>query len=1049
MSNDSNNAFGENPTQPFGPGDGSAHMLGRYRLLRILGEGTFGVVWLAEERGEVTRRVAIKILKNPKHCEEIAARFRQEIQAQAMMNHPGIAKILAVDRTPDGRPYYVMEYIRGLPLTSFCDQLELSIKDRLVLFRRVCDAVQHAHMRGVIHRDLKPSNILAGLVDDAERFSSVEQVFIRVIDFGVARAIHRPLIDDTIDTLTQQPIGTLGYMSPEQAYPGPLGIDTRADVYSLGIVLYELLAGARPFTNQQIDQERGRGVRDFLEKTEPPPPSTRLSNLIRSGTEEGRDPTQIARARRSALESLVAELRRELEWIPLRAVSAFPDDRYRSPADLSDDIARYLEGKPLLAGPRTLWYHARKIARLYRAQAAVALTIIALLIGGSAAVTWQWREAESARALAVQQKAEVERQAYRALILAAEGAIARRDYRGGAKLLAEADPTLVGWEHSTLARFVPPLPRQVFSVDPAIMLRAEGSRLTAVGLRQSFECDALTFAPAGTPGDVRTPIAMASNGLHGLAYFIKDRRWKGVDLTGNASIDLNVPTSQTWNIAAASGTGERFALGVREKGPVLLLARDGPPIREITAPASTLQFTPDGTRLVLGDTTLTAIDAKTGSTIGPLLPTRQGAAPRVVRFAPDASLVLVCDQELAELWDLTSATLRWRLVERVREARFLSAGRGIVLAGQRRIFVVSPDAPARRRSFALEFPVVGAGEIIGDGRIFAAGELVSDGQDPLSNPLAILDVPDLAPLALSLGADALLGSPKLDRLLLGSARSGSWSILDTKSRSLVSPITGALGAPSWSIDGSSALLAAASNGTPTLFRCSANAWEPVAPLPIEATTSDHVQPRVGVKESVAGGIYALVVTNRDQSLHIRAGDTWRRVGSWPIFAGNPDQQALDEAVRPALLAVRSDANAIAAALEREIVLVDPATGAATAFPFQAVPEMLEFAPNGQWLAAAGAAGVIHLINTETRTVVVLQSAMHRGTDERIVSLYWAANDRLVSVSNRELVVWDTNRLSDVMRTAVQSPVAGTGVGPDRRPVMLYADGSVEWLEDRR
>ncbi|MFZ4574308.1 MAG: serine/threonine protein kinase, partial [Phycisphaerales bacterium] len=372
MSDDSNIAFGDSPTVPLPGGGDGAVTLGRYRLLRELGRGGFGTVWLAEERGDVTRRVAIKILTDPQSSREVLARFRQEVQAQAIMTHPGIAKVLAADTAPDGRPYYVMEYIKGLPITAFCDQRELSIKDRLELFRRVCDAVQHAHTKGVIHRDLKPSNIMAGLIDGAERFDSVEQVFVRVIDFGVAKAIDRPLIDATIVTADFQMIGTAGYMSPEQASPDAMGIDTRSDVYSLGVLLYELLVGARPFTNEQIRDAMWKGIHKFLQETEPPPPSTRLSNLSKANGDEGGGTATIARARRCPLDNLVEQLRRELEWIPLRAMAKLPDERYRSPAELSDDVGRYLEGKPLVAGPRTFWYHTKKVARLYRKQVAVA-----------------------------------------------------------------------------------------------------------------------------------------------------------------------------------------------------------------------------------------------------------------------------------------------------------------------------------------------------------------------------------------------------------------------------------------------------------------------------------------------------------------------------------------------------------------------------------------------------------------------------------------------------------------------------------------------------
>src|SRR5262245_7059137 len=302
--------------------------IGRYKLLEQIGEGGFGTVWMAEQEEPVRRRVALKIIKLGMDTREVVARFEAERQALALMDHPSIARVFDGGATESGRPYFVMELVRGIPITKFCDEHRLSPTERLELFMQVCQAVQHAHQKGVIHRDLKPSNILVMELDG--------KAVPKVIDFGVARATGQRLTEKTLFTRFGQLVGTPAYMSPEQAGLGGLDVDTRSDVYSLGVILYELLTGRPPFDNKKLLEAGYEAILKTIREVEPPKPSTKLSTLSR---EELVATAQVRNAEPAKLNGLV---RGELDWIVMKALEKDRARRYETANGFAMDLQRFL-----------------------------------------------------------------------------------------------------------------------------------------------------------------------------------------------------------------------------------------------------------------------------------------------------------------------------------------------------------------------------------------------------------------------------------------------------------------------------------------------------------------------------------------------------------------------------------------------------------------------------------------------------------------------------------------------------------------------------------
>jgi len=369
--------------------DSELRSIGPYQLIRKLGEGGMGQVWLAEQTAPIKRQVALKLIRVGRFDDSVLQRFYAERQSLALMDHPAIAKVFDAGATSDGQPYFVMEYVPGQPLTDYCDRKRLKIHERLELFIKVCEGVQHAHQKAIMHRDLKPANILVVEVDG--------KPVPRIIDFGLAKAASRQLDGETLALMTQAGgwVGTPGYMSPEQADPGVVDVDTRTDVYSLGAVLYVLLTGSLPF---ETNKQRVDAFLRRLREEDPLRPSSKVSA-------DKQTSKHAAEARGAEPQQLASLLHGDLDWITMKALEKDRARRYGSPMELAADIGRYLGNEPVTARPASVGYRARKYVLRYKALVAGAAAVFLVLVAGVITSTWQAVKARRAEAQAIQQSA--------------------------------------------------------------------------------------------------------------------------------------------------------------------------------------------------------------------------------------------------------------------------------------------------------------------------------------------------------------------------------------------------------------------------------------------------------------------------------------------------------------------------------------------------------------------------------------------------------------------------------------------------------------------
>jgi WD40 repeat protein/serine/threonine protein kinase len=589
-------------------GETIGEVIGPYKLLEQIGEGGFGVVFLAEQTQPVRRKVALKVLKPGMDTRQVIARFEAERQALAIMDHPNIARVLDGGATPSGRPYFVMELVRGVPITAFCDEHCFTPKQRLELFVTVCQAVQHAHQKGIIHRDLKPSNVLVSVHDTTP--------VVKVIDFGVAKALGQELTDKTLFTGFAQMVGTPMYMSPEQAGMSDLDVDTRSDIYSLGVLLYELLTGTTPFTKERFKQAPYDEIRRIICEEEPPRPSTRLS-------QETETLTSVSAQRHTEPAKLTKLVRGELDWIVMKALEKDRARRYETANSFAMDIHRYLADEPVQACPPSAGYRLRKFARRNKRLAVMASFVLALMVLAVATLAVSYAQVQRAldreTATAYLQRTAL---AGRALEVGNVG--------HAEELLAECPEHLRGWEW----RF---LKRKRYG-DPQVLEHGD----TVV--RVAFSPDDREIASVCMDGTLTIWDARTGRILQPLERQIMDplerqmNRGRGVLVRG-----------------LAYSRDSRYLALARADGIVRVWDAHRKPLYELKGhkgPAWAVAFSPDSQTLASGgaDRTVRLWDMTSGKPLPEI--TEHPAEVKGVAFRPDGrSVVAACVDGTVTVWD--------------------------------------------------------------------------------------------------------------------------------------------------------------------------------------------------------------------------------------------------------------------------------------------------------------------------------------------------------------------------------------------------------------
>ena len=648
--------------------------IGPYKILAKIGEGGMGIVYLAEQETPIRRRIALKVIKPGMDSKQVLARFESERQALALMNHPNVARVLDAGTTERGQPYFVMEHVPGIPITEYCDKHLLDNRKRLELFIQVCDAIQHAHQKGIIHRDIKPANVLVAVLDG--------KPVPKVIDFGVAKATIQRLTERSLFTEQGILIGTPEYMSPEQADMTPLDVDTRSDVYSLGVLLYELLVGALPFDPAMIRRAAFHELRRIIRETDPPRPSTRVSTLGNAAAES-------ARRRHTDPRSLEKQLRGELDWITMRAMEKDKTRRYASASEFASDVNRHLRDEPVNAGPPSTVYVLLKLLRKHRGAALASSVILLCLALGLVVSTVLYRRAEDARTMAVQREQDALYQSYVANIGAADLALSVEEVAQAKERLSACELRFRAWEWGylqflcdsssyVLEGHTGPVHFVTFSADErtvaAVSINGDTDRISAWDLPSQTLLASYVMPNAGELEKGTASVVWVFDTVLGLNPVLMPRRMSTV-----APLATALPTSTPYGLAelpsypedkvrtlaesialhapplVIAADGRRLASGLWKKTAYISDPRSGHLLCSIPNSGGTitaLALDDDGSRLFLGseDGTIIIVDATSCDIVGQLIGhSRPVSFLRL--FRGGARLLSVGEDNTVRIWD--------------------------------------------------------------------------------------------------------------------------------------------------------------------------------------------------------------------------------------------------------------------------------------------------------------------------------------------------------------------------------------------------------------
>ncbi|MGD0505279.1 MAG: serine/threonine-protein kinase [Steroidobacteraceae bacterium] len=634
----------------------------RFQLIRKLGEGGMGQVWLAEQTAPVRRLVAVKLIKAGMYDETVMQRIQAERQSLAIMDHPAIAKVFDAGATPLGQPYFVMEYVPGLPITEYCDQKKLKIRERLELFIHACEGVQHAHQKAIIHRDLKPANILIVEVDG--------EPVPRIIDFGLAKAATPAAVEQTLFTRFGQFMGTPGYMSPEQVDPNVRDIDTRTDVYSLGVILYVLLTGQQPFETARRPRLALDQWLRALREQEPPTPSETLSS-------EQDTSVETAASRNTELRQLVSQVRGDLDWITMKALERDRERRYGSPADLAADLRRYLHDEPVVARPASAVYQIRKFVRRHRLAAAVIAMagVLAVTVAGAGLIALrQKQEARYQQHQAEYQATQALQAQSRLLTQVAAQRLKDSDVAGAQDIILEvlANPAFARVHlPGALSVFqeirAADLQIAVLSGHGAGVLTAayspDGTRIvTASGDKTARIWDAragVELIALSGHGDSVTSAAYSPDGTR-VVTASGDKTARIWDARAGTQITVLAGHGGRIYSAGYSPDGTRIVTASYDRTARIWDARTGAQLAELSIPSGFVRsaaYSPDGKQIITasGDNAARIWDARSGKPLAVLL--GHGGIVTSARFSPDGTRIVTASADKsARIWDARTGT---------------------------------------------------------------------------------------------------------------------------------------------------------------------------------------------------------------------------------------------------------------------------------------------------------------------------------------------------------------------------------------------------------